>query len=129
MRKILTQLLVLLVCMPSLACAMPACAHGTAVTQSDMQPCADHDDLVEQRGQETPDVMFLQDCFGVDVPLIQYDSSLQKKDFKSDNSAIVEREPALFNAQAFLEISVHPMWDSTSHPPPNIVLATQRFRL
>jgi hypothetical protein len=129
MRKILTQLLVVLVCMPYLACAMPACGHGTAVAQPEIPPCADHDNLVVQPGQESADVMFLQDCAGVDVPIIQYDSSLQKKDFKSDGSAIVEREPALCKAHASLKINVSPIWDSTSHPPPNIVLATQRFRL
>jgi hypothetical protein len=41
----------------------------------------------------------------------------------------VEREPALCKAHASLKINVSPIWDSTSHPPPNIVLATQRFRL
>ena len=129
MRKILTQLLVVLLSMPYLACAMPVCGHEAAIIQLETQPCAGHDKISEHQGHHTAEVMFLSDCAGVDLKLIQHDSALQKADFKSDSSAISEHEPELFKAQAFVDTIVWPIWDASAHPPPNIILATQRFRL
>jgi hypothetical protein len=124
MRKILTQLLIILVCMPYLACAMPDCGHETVVIQSDVQPCADH------QGQQTSGVMLLQDCAGVDVPLIQHDSLFQKTDFKSDELTASGYGSELFKADAFLEVTVRSVWDAASPPPPpSIALTTQCFRL
>ena len=123
MRKISTQLLIILVCIPYLACAMPDCGHETVVIQSDVHPCTDH------QGQQTSDVMLLQDCAGLDVPLIQHDSSFQKTDFKSDELTASGYGSELLKADAFLEVTVRSVWDAASRPPPSIVLTTQRFRL
>ena len=123
MRKISTQLLIILVCIPYLACAMPDCGHETVVIQSDVHPCTDH------QGQQTSDVMLLQDCAGLDVPLIQHDSFFQKTDL-SDELTASGYGSELLKADAFLEVTVRSVWDAASPPPPpSIVLTTQCFRL
>ena len=129
MRKMLTQLLIVFMSMPYLACAMPACGHETAIIQSEVQPCVSHNKVAEHGGYEAADITFLQDCMGVDVQLIQYDSSLQKADYKVTDTVISAHGAGLFEAQALFETSVRSLWDIRAHPSPNIILTTQRFRL
>jgi hypothetical protein len=129
MRKLLTQLLIVFMCMPYLACAMPACGHETAIIQSEIQPCASHNNVAEYTEHETPDLMFMRDCMGVDVQLIQHDSSLQAADFKVSDTAIYSQDIATFKAQRIVESTTGRLWDTRSYSPPNIILTTQRFRL
>jgi len=116
--------------MPYLACAMSDCGHETAVVQSEVQPCADHDQRADNKEQASADVMFLLDCAGVDAQLIAHDSTVLKVDFKNNDAASANHESELFKAQAFVETTVcRPVWDASTHFPPDIILTTQRFRL
>ena len=129
MRKIITQLLVILLCLPYWVCAMPVCGQEIVVSQAETPPCEAHDKLAEHQGQQTAEFMFLLDCAGVDLPLIVHGTALQKVDFKSDDSAIAGHELDLFKANSVLQANAPPTWDTGPKPLPSIILTTQRFRL
>jgi len=128
-KKIFSQLLIIFMCMPYLACAMSDCGHEATIVQTEAQPCADHDQRVDSKERASAGVMFLPDCAGVDVQLIAHGSSALKVDFKNGDAASADHESELFKTQAFIETTVRSALNARTHLPPDIILTTQRFRL
>ena len=128
MRRLLSHLLVLLLCLPYLACAMPACGHDVAVTPSETTACVNHEKASEQLITDGDDVMFLSDCAEVDVALVQAEKYSSKLDVKKDLES-VDVVSALHVPHVDVQHHTEPGFNQRFISIADIILTTQRFRL
>lgn len=71
MKRILSAFLLLLMLMPSMACAMPVCAKEKQVQAAQSLPCHGHENTqvkpdAHNQNKTSGAVKFLKDCMGVD---------------------------------------------------------------
>ena len=125
MRRLLSHILALLLCLPYLACAMPGCGHDEPVA-SDVTACVNHEKAPEQSASE--DLMFLSDCAEVEVALVQAEKQASKSDVKKDLT-LADVLSALKVPDADVQHDTEPWSNQRFVLHPDIILATQRFRL
>lgn len=133
MRKFLYSLLILLMLMPSLACAMPTCGPKAEESAAATLPCAEH-----HPGHETDDkkengkVNLLIDCMGVDMQKADT-ASLDKLDIKKDLIVYTLVADAAVSRFAPTDVGTirgpPPDWPVLSQTQPSILLTTQRLRI
>lgn len=125
MRQRLSQLLVLLLCLPYLACAMPACGHDVTQVQSDGTACVNHEKAPVDNVEP---LMFLSDCAEVDVTLVQTELSSKQIDVKQDLVALgADSNP--FIPHVDIKQHTEPWYAQTVLSHTSIILSTQRLRL
>lgn len=135
MRQLLLGFLMLVMLMPSLACAMPTCGPKAKESAAAALPCAEHHPG-HNTGSKKEDgkgkVNLLIDCMGVDMQKADT-ASLDKPDIKKDS--VVYVLVADVSPSRFLPTSVGtirgppPDWPRVSQAQPSILLTTQRLRI
>ena len=133
MKSLLYSFAILLMLMPSLACAMPSCSSEDATEK--IQPCANsHSEHHKSREtkKESGKVNLLLDCMGVD---------LQTADAESVEEPKIEETPVKFDIVIDLISNPHMLFEGSTirGPPPDnphisrskpsLILTTQRFRI
>ena len=136
MKKFLAVIMMLVMLMPSLACAMPVCADKAQVTAPE-QPCAEHHpghDTGNGKDSSPPPkgINFLIDCMGVDLQTAD-NATVQKPDIQAGPvfAAIIIRDVPVVPAPVdHREIrGPPPDWPDLLQAQPSILLTTQRFRI
>lgn len=135
MRKFLYSLLILLMLMPSLACAMPTCGPKAKESAAASLPCAEHHpghDTGSKKEGGKGNVNLLIDCMGVDMQKADT-ASLDKPDIKKDlivYTLVADVSPSRFlPADAGAIRGPPPDWPALSQTQPSILLTTQRLRI
>jgi hypothetical protein len=130
-KNFIAAFLVVLMLMPSLACAMPTCTGKEAAAVN--KPCAEHHPGHDSKSsKQSGKVNLLIDCMGVDLQKADT-ASMEKPDLKIGFVVY-----ALANETAS-DFIIHkdagsirgppPDWPALLRTQPSILLTTQRFRI
>ena len=128
MRKFIFSFLILVMLMPSLACAMPTCVGETEMMME--QPCAEHN-VSQSEDSQTDSVNLLIDCMGVDLQKTDT-TSLTTPDLKkidvgyAINADLLNLQSALHETK---DIRGPPSESKATGFDAPIFLTTQRFRI
>lgn len=128
--------MMLVMLMPSLACAMPACSEsGQRQAQETKLPCHGNSaqDHHEKKKSHTGEARLLKDCAGVDLQTAD-DSGLKIIGFKKSAASVdMAALTPVFSAQVYARTMAirgpPPDWPALSEAKPSILFTTQRFRV
>lgn len=130
MRKVLLNLLVLLMLTPSLVCAMPMCAGKSGKTATASVPCAGHHGEHDTKPAREK-LRFVQDCMGVDLTSADNAPVLKAPDLARVAALIIPA--ASFLAAQAIPVDKHhirgppPDWPEPHQTQPSVLLITQRL--
>ncbi|MGB4107834.1 MAG: hypothetical protein WBK55_08570 [Alphaproteobacteria bacterium] len=132
MRQLLLGFLMLMMLMPSLACAMPMCTDEAQATKAE-RPCADHTSHHgDKKSGQSGKVSLLVDCMGVDLQKADV-TSLEKPDLKFSFVVYALADETVSDFITHTDAGTirgpPPDWPALSRTQPSILLTTQRFRI
>lgn len=131
MRKFLFSFLILLMLMPSLACAMPACVDKTQDAAAE-QPCAGHGSHhISFPQSDIKKINLLKDCMGVDLQTADA-HALKKPDISQEHFFIVTADAHVVTDPTFHDVVIRgppPDWPAFNDTRPPLLLTTLRFRI
>lgn len=138
MRNFLAAFLILIMCTPALACAMPVCPdQSQSQSQNTEPPCPGHvPSHSDAQNSGDPDmvaaVMLLKDCMGVDLQLSDKAPALEKAGGSAEISYLLTAAAAAgtgFVSAAAPQIRAPPPEFERARYQPPLLLITGRFRI